>query len=91
MYAGNGAVRTGIPAPDFSDRVYHPEIIAAVKRNKRAAGIFAFFIVPLPFAGFVIYSKASGDMELKAIPHNPCASVCATSTGVEAQIFRQIA
>ena len=28
---------------------------------------------------------------IKAIPHNPCASVCATSTGVEAQIFRQIA
>ena len=23
----------------------------------------------------------------KATPHDPCASVCATSTGVEAQIF----
>ena len=24
---------------------------------------------------------------LKATPHDPCASVCAASTGVEAQIF----
>ena len=26
-------------------------------------------------------------VEFKATPHYPCASVCATSTGVEAQIF----
>ena len=32
--------------------------------------------------------RAAADKErIKAIPHNPCASVCATSTGVEAQIF----
>ena len=36
--AGNGAVRHGIPASGFSDRVNHPEILAAVKKNRRATG-----------------------------------------------------
>ena len=62
-YAGNGAVRLGIPAPGFSDRVQHPEILAAVKKNRKAAGIAAFFIVPLPLLGFVIYSRFSEKME----------------------------
>jgi len=38
-----------------------------------------------------IYEVELGDIVVyeyfKAIPHNPCASVCAASTGVEAQIF----
>ncbi len=57
--AGNGAVRQGVPAPGFSDRVNHPEIIAAVKKNRKAAGIFAFFLVPLPVIGAVIYALVS--------------------------------
>ena len=65
VYAGNGEVRTGIPAPGFSDRVKHREVLAAVKKNRRAAGVFGFFLVPLPLAGFVIYSLVSDKMELK--------------------------
>ncbi|MBQ8922093.1 MAG: zinc-ribbon domain-containing protein [Oscillospiraceae bacterium] len=63
IHAGTGAVRQGIPAPGFSDRVQHPEILAAVKKNRKAAGIAAFFIVPLPLLGFVIYSLVSDQME----------------------------
>ena len=62
-YAG-GAVRQGIPAPGFSDRVDHPEILAAVKKNRRLAKIFATFFVPLPLVGFAVYSMVSGKMEL---------------------------
>ena len=51
---GNGAVRQG-----FSGRVNHPEIIAAVKKNRKAAGIFAFFLVTLPVIGAVIYALVS--------------------------------
>lgn len=64
-YAGTGEVREGIPAPGFSNRVNHPEIIAAMKRNSKAALIFSLFIIPLPFAGFMIYSSVSGKMETK--------------------------
>ena len=64
VYCGNGAVRTGIPAPGFSDRAYHPEILAAVKKNRKASKIFALVLVPLPLLGFVIYSLASDKMEL---------------------------
>ena len=61
--AGNGAVRQNIPAPGFSDRVNHPEILAAVRKNRKAAGIFAFFLVPLPLLGFFLYSQFSDKME----------------------------
>ncbi|MBR4768169.1 MAG: zinc-ribbon domain-containing protein [Lachnospiraceae bacterium] len=64
VYAGNGEVRTGIPAPGFSDRVNHPEILAALKKNRKAAGVFGFILVPLPLLGFIIYSLVSGQMEL---------------------------
>ena len=64
VYAGNGEVRSGIPAPGFSDRVTHSEVIAALKKNKRAACIFCFFLVPLPLVGFIIYSLVTGKMEL---------------------------
>ena len=61
----NGDVREGIPtAPGFSDRATHPEILAAVKKNRRAAKIFAFILVPLPLIGFIIYAAASGKMEV---------------------------
>ena len=63
-WAGNGAVRQGIPAPGFSDRVNHPEILAAVKKNRKAASVFAFFLVPLPLIGFVVYSIVSEKMEI---------------------------
>ncbi|MBR3267694.1 MAG: zinc ribbon domain-containing protein [Oscillospiraceae bacterium] len=63
FYAGNGAVRQGIPAPGFSDRVNDPEILAAIGKSRRAAMIFAMFIVPLPLIGFLIYSSKSDKME----------------------------
>ncbi len=63
--AGNGPVRQGIPAPGFSDRVNDPEILAAVKKNRKAGGFFALFFVPLPLVGFAIYSLVSGNMEMK--------------------------
>lgn len=65
-YAGNGAVRMGIPAPGFSDRVNDPEIMKAVKKNRKAAGVFALFLVPLPIVGFVIYALASKKMEISS-------------------------
>ena len=42
-YTANGAMGQGILQPGFSDRVNAPEILAAVKKNRKAAGIFAFF------------------------------------------------
>jgi len=63
-YSGNGAVRQGIPAPGFSDRVNHPEILAAVKKNRKAAKVFAFILVPLPIIGFIVYSLVSEKMKL---------------------------
>ena len=63
-YVGNGAVRNGIPAPGFSDRVNHPEILKSVKKGRRAAKIFLLFLVPVPVIGFAIYSIFSGEMEL---------------------------
>ena len=58
-------IREGIPMfPGFSDRASHPEILAAVKKNRRAAKIFGFILVPLPLIGFIIYGKVSGDFEL---------------------------
>ena len=64
VYAGSGAVRQGIPAPGFSDRVNHPEILAAMKKNRRAAKLFALFFVPLPLVGLAVYSAVSGKLEL---------------------------
>lgn len=64
VYAGNGAVRQCVPTPGFSDRVNDPEILAAVKKSRKAAKIFTLFFVPLPFIGFVIYSLVTGKVEL---------------------------
>lgn len=57
----------GTPAipPGFSDKVNDPEILEAIKKNRKAAGIFGLFIVPLPFIGFTIYSFVSDSMEPK--------------------------
>ena len=63
-YAGNSAVRLGIPLPGYSDRVNDPEILAAVKKNRKAAGVFALILGPLPVLGFIIYSFATGKMEI---------------------------
>ena len=63
-FSGYGAVRQGIPAPGFSDRVEHPEIVAAIKKNGRAARIFGLILVPIPIIGFLIYSLVSEKMEV---------------------------
>lgn len=63
-FAGNGEVRQGIPMPGYSDRVNHPEVIAAMKKNKKAGWIFVLIITPLPLIGFMIYGAVSGDMEI---------------------------
>ncbi|MBQ6051991.1 MAG: zinc-ribbon domain-containing protein [Clostridia bacterium] len=63
-YAVNGDIREGIPYPGFSDRVNDPEILAAVKKNRRTAGIFAFFLVPLPLIGALIYGGVSDSTEI---------------------------
>ena len=64
-YGPSVDVRMGYPPPGYSDRVNHPEILAAVKKNRKAAGIFAFILVPIPLIGFIAYSKITGDMEMK--------------------------
>ena len=61
--AGNGEIRLGIPAPGFSDRVNHPEILAAMKKNRKASKIFLLILIPIPIVGFLIYSAVTGEME----------------------------
>lgn len=51
--------------PGFSDRVNDPEILAAVKKNKKAAKFLSFILIPLPLIGFVVYSLVTEKMELK--------------------------
>ena len=55
-------MRNGIPAPGFSDRADDPEILNALQKNKKAAGIFGVILIPLPLIGFLIYSKVTGNM-----------------------------
>lgn len=50
--------------PGYSDRVNHPEVLAAVKKNRKAAGIFGMILVPLPLLGFIIYAAVSKEMEI---------------------------
>lgn len=61
---GKGEIREGIPTPGFSDRVNHPQILAAVKRNRKAAKVFLLILVPIPVIGFLIYSLATGNIEV---------------------------
>ncbi len=60
--AGPGA-RIGIPAPGYSDRINDPELLAALKKQKRASARLSSFIVPLPLLGFAIYGKVSDKMD----------------------------
>ena len=54
---------TAACTPGFSNRVNDPEIIAAVKKNRKAAGIFAFILVPIPLIGFMIFSAVTNAIE----------------------------
>ena len=54
----------GIPAPGYSSRANDPEILRAMKKMRRASGIFGMFVIPLPLIGFVIYASVTGDMEV---------------------------
>ncbi|MBP0970086.1 MAG: hypothetical protein J5744_08080 [Oscillospiraceae bacterium] len=64
VYAGNGAVREGIPAPGFSDRVNDPEILAAVRKTRGISKLSMLFIVPIPLIGFFLYASVTGKMEI---------------------------
>ncbi len=63
-YAGTGEVREGIPAPGFSDRATHPEILAAVKKNRAAGRVFAFLLVLAPPVALSIYGHITEKMTL---------------------------
>ena len=65
VYAGNGAVREGIPRPGFSDRVNNPEILAAVRKSRGISKVSTLFIVPLPLIGFFLYAMITGNMEIQ--------------------------
>lgn len=66
---GSAVETSGNAAPEnaglvgFSARVHDPEISAAIKKNRSAARVFSFIIVPLPLLGFIIYSLISDEME----------------------------
>lgn len=64
MYGSGADIREGIPRPGFSDRVNNPEILQTVKKQRGAAKVFAIFLVPLPFIGFVLYSAVTDAMEM---------------------------
>ena len=55
--------KTASPSVGYSDRVRDPEILAAMKKNKKAAAIFAVLFIPLPLIGFTLYSRMSDKME----------------------------
>lgn len=57
------ATPVGSPLQGFSDRVNDPEILAAVKKNRKIARIIGVCLIPLPLVGFVIYSLVSDNME----------------------------
>ena len=59
-----GGAYAAAPQPGYSKRINDPEILAAVRKNKKAGAIFALFLVPLPFLGFTVYSLVSDSMEL---------------------------
>lgn len=59
-----GYERYGVPQPGWSDRINDPEIRAAIKKTRGIGKVAAFFAVPLPFIGFIIYAAVSGEMEM---------------------------
>ena len=62
--SGNTGTRQGLPFPGFSDRKDDPEILAAVKKNRKATWVFFLIIMPLPVIGFAIYGLIGDGMEL---------------------------
>ncbi|MBR4896702.1 MAG: zinc ribbon domain-containing protein, partial [Clostridia bacterium] len=66
VYAGGGEVREGLPMLGFSDRVNHPEILAAVKKNRKTSNLWMFFLVPIPLIGFYLYALITEEMEPSA-------------------------
>ena len=52
------------PGVGYSARIDNPEILAAMKKSRKASGIFGLFVIPLPLVGFVIYASVTGEMEL---------------------------
>ena len=58
-------VVTGVPVPTvgYSTRVNDPEILAAMKKNKKASWIISALLIPLPLVGFTVYSLVSDKME----------------------------
>ncbi|MDO5138484.1 MAG: zinc ribbon domain-containing protein [Oscillospiraceae bacterium] len=70
VYAGNGAVREGIPQPGFSDRVNNREILAAVRKTRNISKASMLFIVPLPLIGFFLYATITGKMEISEAIRN---------------------
>ena len=62
FYAGTGAVRNGIPAPGYSDRCNDPEILNAIRKNKKVGNLFSAVLIPVPLIGFLIYSIVSDKM-----------------------------
>ncbi len=60
----NTYMNSSMTTVGFSNRVNDPEILAAVKRNRRVSKIFSLFIVPLPLICFVIYGQVSKSIEL---------------------------
>ncbi len=72
----NNAALAGIPAPGYSNRVNDPEILAAMKKNRKAGFVFSCFVIPLPLVGFVIYALASGKMEVGEAVRNGAIVSC---------------
>ena len=64
LSAPKSAPAGNIPAPGYSRRLNDPKIIAAMKKNGRAAAVFGLILIPLPLIGFIIYSMVSGEMEM---------------------------
>ena len=55
--------RFGVPAPGYSDRINHPDLLKAAKKQKKAGRIFGVILIFLPILGFFLYSQITGEME----------------------------
>ncbi|MBQ1367127.1 MAG: hypothetical protein IIY45_03420, partial [Firmicutes bacterium] len=55
--------RFGVPAPGYSDRINHPDLLKAAKKQKKAGRIFGVILILLPILGFFLYSQITGEME----------------------------
>ncbi len=52
-----------MPTVGYSARVNDPEILAAMKKNKKAARVLGALLVPLPLVGFTVYGLVSDKIE----------------------------